>query len=570
MSDDDTKPTPESRRAGAKAMDALATRLSGLSPATTDYTVARHVRIPMRDGVELAADLYRPTSDVIGTILVRGPYGRSLALAMSQVRIFAARGYNAFFVSSRGTFGSGGEFRPMETEVDDGLDVVAWMRDQPWFTGTFATVGGSYLGHTQWALMTDPPPELAAAIVSIGPHDFHQHVWGTGAFRLDFLGWSYGVVHQEDGGGLAGALRTITTGRRIGPHMDTLPLTEAASTILGGRAPWYADWVTRPEATDPFWAPMQHAAALERVEIPVLLIGGWQDLFLEQTVHQYERLRARGVDVAMTVGDWSHLAVGAGGMRATSQETLGWLDEHLAHRSTGRGRTSPVRIFVSGSGSGGAGWRDLPDWPPKTSEHTLFLRADRSLSEDAPTTTRPASTFTFDPAHPTPTVGGPLLAFRCSVDDSKLAERSDVLTFTGPVLAGDLDVIGAPVIRLTHASDNPHADLFVRISEVDRKGRSHNITEGYVRLEPDRPAGADAEADAEVTLTLRPTAHRFQAGTRLRVYVAGGCHPQFSRNLGTGENPGTGVTMRPARHTVGHHPDACSSLLLPVAVAPEP
>jgi putative CocE/NonD family hydrolase len=490
---------------------------------------------------------------------------------MSQVRIFAARGYNALFVSSRGTFGSGGEFRPMETEVDDGLDVVAWMRDQPWFTGTFATVGGSYLGHTQWALMTDPPPELAAAIVSIGPHDFHQHVWGTGAFRLDFLGWSYGVVHQEDGGGLAGALRTITTGRRIGPHMDTLPLTQAASTILGGRAPWYADWVTRPEATDPFWAPMQHAAALERVEIPVLLIGGWQDLFLEQTVHQYERLRARGVDVAMTVGDWSHLAVGAGGMRATSQETLGWLDEHLAHRSTGRGRTSPVRIFVSGSGSGGAGWRDLPDWPPKTSEHTLFLRADRSLSEDAPTTTRPASTFTFDPAHPTPTVGGPLLAFRCSVDDSKLAERSDVLTFTGPVLAGDLDVIGAPVIRLTHASDNPHADLFVRISEVDRKGRSHNITEGYVRLEPDRPAGADIDAaDAEVTLTLRPTAHRFQAGTRLRVYVAGGCHPQFSRNLGTGENPGTGVTMRPARHTVGHHPDACSSLLLPVAVAPEP
>ena len=108
----------------------------------------------------------------------------------------------------------------------------------------------------------------------------------------------------------------------------------------------------------------------------------------------------------------------------------------------------------------------------------------------------------------------------------------------------------------------------MRISEVDRKGRSHNITEGYVRLDPDRPAGADTAAvAADVTLTLRPTAHRFQAGTRLRVYVAGGCHPQFSRNLGTGENPGTGVTMRPARHTVGHHPDACSILLLPVAVA---
>ena len=562
MSDDmdPTTPTPTSRRAAAKAMDALATRLSGLPPATTDFTVTTGVRIPMRDGVDLAADLYQPASDVVGTILVRGPYGRSLALAMSQARIFAARGYNVLFVSSRGTFGSGGEFRPMETEVDDGLDVVAWMRDQPWFTGSFATVGGSYLGHTQWALMTEPPPELAAAVVSIGPHDFQEHVWGTGAFRLDFLGWSYGVVHQEDGGGLGGALRTIATPRRIGPHMDALPLTGAADTILGGRAPWYSDWVTRPEATDPFWSPMQHAAALERVEVPVLLIGGWQDLFLEQTVHQYERLRARGVDVALTIGDWSHLAVGAGGLRVTSRETLGWLDEHLAGRATvGAGRTSPVHIFLSGSGR--AGWRDLPDWPPKTSENTLFLQADRSLSEDAPATTRPASGFTFDPAHPTPTVGGPLLALRCSVDDSKLAERGDVLTFTGPVLTGDLDVIGAPVIRLAHASDNPHADLFVRLSEVDRKGRSHNVTEGYVRLDPDRAP------DVTVTLTLRPTAHRFKAGTRVRVLVAGGCHPQFARNLGTGENPGTGVAMRPARHTVGHHPDACSSLLLPVAVA---
>jgi uncharacterized protein len=179
---------PRSPSASGRLLDRVATALSGLPAATTDYTIAPGIRIPTRDGIELAADLYRPRRNALGTLLVRGPYGRSLALALLQVRIFVARGYNALFVSSRGTFGSGGRFDPMMTEVDDGHDVVAWMRDQPWFTGSFATVGGSYLGHTQWALMTEPPPELAAAVVSIGPHDFHQHVWGTGAFRLDFLG----------------------------------------------------------------------------------------------------------------------------------------------------------------------------------------------------------------------------------------------------------------------------------------------------------------------------------------------------------------------------------------------
>ena len=128
-----------------RGLDRLATRMLGLPPSSTAYTITRGVRVPMRDGVELAADLYQPVSNPVGTILVRGPYGRSTLMALPMARIFAARGYNALFVSCRGTFGSGGAFFPMVSEVDDGHDVVAWMRDQPWYTGRFATVGGSYL-----------------------------------------------------------------------------------------------------------------------------------------------------------------------------------------------------------------------------------------------------------------------------------------------------------------------------------------------------------------------------------------------------------------------------------------
>jgi uncharacterized protein len=157
-------------------------------------------------------------------------------------------------------------------------------------------------------------------------------------------------------------------------------------------------------------------------------------------------------------------------------------------------------------------------------------------------------------------MGGPLLDFRCRVDDTALAERPDVLAFTGAVLERPLEILGTTVVELTHSCDNPHTDLFVRISEVDRRGRSHNVTEGYARLDPTR-----RETGSTVSLALRPTAYRFAAGSRVRLLIAGGCHPQFARNLGTGENPGTGVGLRPARHTVGHHPARCSRLLLPVS-----
>lgn len=170
-----------------------------LPPPSTDYLIHRGVRIPMRDGVELHATHYAPiTTRPAGTILVRGPYGRSFPFNLVYAELYAARGYHVLLQSVRGTFGSGGEFVPMIHEADDAADTVVWLREQHWFTGTFATIGLSYLGYTQWALLADPPPELAAAVISVGPHDFHASSWGTGSFSLnDFLGWSDMVAHQE-------------------------------------------------------------------------------------------------------------------------------------------------------------------------------------------------------------------------------------------------------------------------------------------------------------------------------------------------------------------------------------
>jgi putative CocE/NonD family hydrolase len=141
-------------------------------------------------------------------------------------------------------------------------------------------------------------------------------------------------------------------------------------------------------------------------------------------------------------------------------------------------------------------------------------------------------------------------------DDSRLARREDVLSFSGDVLASDLYVIGSPVLELSHAADIPYVDLFVRVSEVDRRGRSRCVGDGYRRLTATRePGGVHIELDA--------LAHRFRAGSRIRLLVAGGAHPRFDRNCGTDEPPITAQRLVAATHTVFHGARGRSRLVLP-------
>ena len=543
---------PRTRR--ARTFDAVLNRLLQLPRTTSDYTVTRGVRVPMRDGVELLGDHYAPTSSARGTLLVRGPYGRSGLYATHFARLYAQHGYYVLFTSSRGTFGSGGTFRPMLDEVDDGADTVAWLREQPWFGGRLATIGLSYLGFTQWALLTDPPPELVGAVVLVGPHDFARVAHGTGAFTLnDFLGWSDLIAHQEEHGPLRSLLDMLGADKRLAPVMAALPVREAGERHLADGAPWYGDWVSRRDLADPFWRAHDLTAALDRVAVPVHLVSGWQDLFLEQTLEQYARLHEREQDVSLTVGPWTHLETLTKGAGVVGRETLDFLAEHLAGTGT-RDRPSPVRVYVTGAGE----WRDTPVWPPATREQTLYLQPGDRLGAEAPADDAGTVGFTYDPTDPTPTIGGRLLSQGMAGrrDDSALAERADVLAFTGPVLTEPLEVVGVPVVELAHSSDNPHADLFVRLSEVDAKGRSRNVSDAFVRLDPATPRDV-------VRLSLDAVAHRFAAGSRLRLIVAGGSHPRFERNLGTDADPATSSATAPSHRTVTLAAGA-SSVVLPV------
>ena len=509
----------------------------------------------MRDGVDLIADHYTPeTADPAGTLLVRCPYGRAFPFSALFGAVYAARGYHVIIQSVRGTFGSGGNFTPMVHEVDDGADTVAWLREQAWFMGSFATVGLSYLGFTQWALLMDPPPEMAAAIIAVGPHDFSESTWGTGSFSLnDFLGWTEMMTHQEDSGQLRALLRQRASRRKVAHTANQVPIGPSGRTLLGEGGTWWESWVEHDDRDDPFWTPMRLTEALDRVDVPVLLFSGWQDLFLQQTLAQFRHLDGRGVTTALTVGPWTHTEVMTKGAPTVLRESLAWLDAHLGGKPAPP--RSPVRAHVSGGG-----WLELADWPPAMPQTILYLHGAHRLSASEPDGSEPPSTFTFDPADPTPTLGGRLLSPEGGyLDDGALALRSDVADFTGEPLAEDLYVIGTPVVELFHGSDNPHHDVFVRLSEVDEQGRSVNVSDGFVR----RTGDSDT-----VRLELDAVAHRFPAGSRLRLLIAGGSHPRFVRNLGTDEPPVSGTRMATATHTVRHGAGGASRLLLPAGPRP--
>jgi putative CocE/NonD family hydrolase len=511
-----------------------------LPPAENGYSFAT-LQVPMRDGVTLLTDHYTPaTTTPRGTLLIRCPYGRGLIDALIYARPFARRGYHVLLQSVRGTFGSGGVFDPFRYDVDDAADTVAWLRTRAWFDGRLATIGLSYLGFTQWALMMDPPPELATAVVIAAPHDFGAHTWEGGAFNInDVLYWGELLVHQEDPPSSL-PVTVAAVPRRIAKAFKTLPMGEAATDLLGrDTAPWVHDWLQHPNLNDDFWRYAQLEAALDRAQVPIMLIGGWHDLCLNQTLEQYQLLRTRGIDAVLTIGPWTHAQmVGPAAAGLQIRDALEWFTEHLGGDSR-RSRSARVRVFVTGSG-----WRDLDEWPPPADETIMFPQAQGTLTNERPTDTATAAQFIYDPANPTPSTGGRLLSPGAGRrNDTKLAARNDVLCFDSAPLGEDLQVIGCPVMELSHTTDIPHADVFVRLSEVSRRGRSRNVGEGFIRLDPQNRMDS-------VRLQFDGIAHRFKASNRIRLLIAGGSHPRFARNLGTDEPLATATTLRPCTHII--------------------
>ncbi len=533
------------------------TRLYKLPPAATyNVIVDRDLPVPMRDGTVLRADHYytRHTRKA-PTVLVRSPYGRAGAFALLFARPFAERGFQVLIQSCRGTFGSGGEFEAFRNEQHDGLDTLDWLKQQPWFSGALATVGPSYLGFVQWAIAAQAGPMLKAMGLQITSSEFRSLSYPGESFGLDTaLTWIQQMTHQEES-----FWTTLRTRRQRAKEMQAgamhLPLRDADQIVAGKTVAFYHDWLEHNTPGDPWWEPVVFSDTAGEIAAPINMIGGWYDIFLPQILADYVRLRQAGKQPYLTIGPWAHTSFAA--FPYMIRDSLDWFRTHLLGEQ-GLLRKAPVRVFVMGRNK----WKSLPDWPPPGYRpQRWFLQPGRRLALEPAGASKP-DRYRYDPADPTPAVGGSSLSQNSGPKDNRAVEaRPDVLVYTSAVLDAEVEVIGAVRAELFVQSSLEHTDFFVRMCDVDPKGKSINVSDGLVRLQPGQPTVGD-DGIWKVTIPLWATAHCFQKGHRIRVQVAGGSHPRYARNLGSGEPLATATTLRAADHTVYHDAEHPSAILI--------
>jgi putative CocE/NonD family hydrolase len=508
-------------------------RVFALPPAVT-HDVRRDADLPVRtrDGVILRTNVHRPSLPSAPTILIRTPYGRGGVIGLVPGRVLAERGFNVVLQSCRGTFGSGGVFDPMRYERDDGLDTIEWLKRQPWFDGTLFTYGPSYVGFTQWAIAD--APEVTGALTAVTSSTFRGPTYAGGSFSLDtVLNWAALVRNQAGGSTIGFLLRQIRTEGRLRRGWNHTPLAEADTAGIGAEVPFFREWLANGD-DDAYWMPRDHDHRVASVTAAICMVGGWYDIFLPWQLADYARMRAAGARPRLVIGPWTHASRDL--LARSMREGVEWFRE-VADGGT---RRPPVELYVGGAEQ----WRAYEDWPPEARTQEWFLGPDATLSTEAPATGVELDRFRFDPADPTPSPGGALLTTAAGrVDNRGVESRADMLVYTSPVLADDVEAIGPVSAEIRLRSSSRHFDVFVRVCDVSPDGRSENICDGLTRVV------ADGD-ESVVVVELWPTAYRWMAGHRIRVQIAGSAHPRYARNQGTGEPLGTGTAMRVVEHAV--------------------
>jgi putative CocE/NonD family hydrolase len=594
-------------------------------PAEYDVAVEKNVTITVRDGTRLAADVYRPArggSPVDGrfpTLLTRTPYDKNGSAA--DGRYYAEHGYNVVANDIRGRYASEGTWRLMADDPADGFDVVEWIARQPWSDGKVGTFGTSYPGGTQHALAEMNPPHLSTMI----PIDALSNCGISGmrhggAFELRFMNWIFNQGASNARAALAEpALKRALdeNARRIRQHVDTLPV-RAGNTPLRV-VPEYEAWLVeamRSGPETPFWkikgvSVVDHVA--DYADVPVLHITGWYDSWTRQVTLSYEALsKAKKSPQRLTVGPWVH-----GGQNANVAGEvefgedagvdlrawrLRWYDHWLKGASNGVDADPPVLLYIMGTGDDrkssrgrlqhGGYWRAEDAWPPARARATpYYLQADGTLAPSPPTASEAKTTYTFDPFHPVPTIGGNIssntnLMTNGAFDQRPredthaadnllpLSERRDVLVYRTAPLAEDLEVTGTVQVKLWVASTAVDTDFTAKlIDEIPPNpdyplGFDLNIGDSILRTRYreslDRPALMTPGTVYPITITLYPTANVFKKGHRLRIDVSSSNFPRFDVNPNTGVPLGTHRRMITADNTIYHDSAHLSHVLLPI------
>jgi uncharacterized protein len=562
--------------------------------------IERNVKVEMRDGVVLRGDIFRPDADgKFPVLLQRTPYRRSVwGYNVNFAQHSAARGYVVFLQDVRGRYTSDGEWYPFIHEAADGYDTIEWVAAQPYSDGKVGMFGGSYVGATQMLAAAAHPPHLAGICPVVTASNYHDGwTYQGGALEQWFdESWTSGLAQDT-------VLHQVEQMPSSPEAVNVLPLTNypiynvnpsgVVNVTASVVAPYFLDWLAHTNYDD-YWKRLSIEEHFPDIRVPALHVGAWYDIFLGGTLRNYVGLKKnaatedarKGQRLLVTIGGHAgdgrkigELDFGPEAVKNEEEEiTLAWYDYLFKGMKNNFATSKPVKIFVMGTNQ----WREEDDWPLVRAQATkYFLHSEGAansakgagwLSTSAPGK-EPADKYTYDPADPAPTVGGPLCCNSDRLapgprDQRKVEDRKDVLVYSTAPLEHDAEVTGPVRLEFFASSSAVDTDFTAKLVDVYPDGTAINLTEGILRARyRDSQEKATLLTPGQVyplSIDLWATSNVFRAGHRIRLEVSSSNFPRFDRNLNTGEPAANSDKLVPATNTVAHDKEHPSALILPV------
>ncbi|MBS1851274.1 MAG: CocE/NonD family hydrolase [Acidobacteria bacterium] len=549
-----------------------------------------------RDGVLLYADIYRPSAEgKFPVLLQRTPYDKNNGFSFGLRA--ATRGFVVVMQDTRGRYTSEGEWYPFKHESDDGYDAVEWAAALPYSNGKVGMFGGSYVGATQMLAAIAHPPHLAGICPIVTASNYHENwTYQGGAFEQWFnQSWTSVLAQNTFNRQVSKATNALQGGTQLPLAkypLFNLPEVVRTFDLSQSLAPYYLDWLAHPTYDD-YWKRISIEEHYSDIMVPALHVAAWYDIFQDGSVRNYLGIKAHGGSQAAREGQ--HLVITIGG-HAGDTRTIGDVDfgpataqydedeialqwyEYLFKGVQNEFAQKPVKIFVMGSNQ----WRQEDAWPLTRAQSTKYFlhsqgeanssAGNGTLSSEAPHS-EPADQYVYDPAHPVPTVGGPLCCDAQHlppgpINQREVETRKDVLVYSTPVLTSDVEVTGPVSLELYASSSAVDTDFTAKLVDVGPDGFAQNLTEGIVRARyRDSRERADLLKPGQVykfAINLWSTSNVFRQGHRLRLEVSSSNFPRFNRNLNIAESPEAGQQFVPATNLVYHDAAHPSALILPI------
>lgn len=544
-----------------------------------------NVRVPMRDGVTLSADIFFPAETKRGerfpVILARTPYNKNQKTYFEPARYFAARGYVYVTMDVRGRGDSDGEFIPYRNEGIDGYDAIEWCAAQKWSSGSVGTLGASYLGRIQWLAALHQPPHLKTMIVLVTPSDPFVET-PTGVPGLQHLCWFYLVN---------GRLRQPMDEIFWDPVYEHLPLTTMDKRAGMDLPLWRKE--LRHVTLDAYWRAICYQDQFEKINLPVMHISGWYDDEQIGTPRNFIGMTTRGAtkfarrNQKLLMGPWGHAVnasqkvgavdFGADALIDLRGYELRWFDAWLKNQDDGITREPAARLFVMGENK----WRDEAEFPPARAQSVNFYLhsagnansryGDGTLALEIPRAEKP-DRYMYDPARPTPYITDATSSQIGGPDDyTAIQQRGDVLVYVSAPLERALTVMGPVRVILYAASSARDTDFTALWFDAHPNGFRQRLCDGIVRARyrngMTKPALLTPRKIYKYEIDLWYIAHVFQKNHRIGLQIASAAFPKYARNLNTGGALATETKMRQAEQTIYHDAAHPSALILSVVPA---